>query len=100
MRTTHIVAVLVLISSSTSLAADQPLTPQQTKMVTCNQEAKAKGVSGADRQAFMSECLKTDKTAALTPQQQKMHDCNAHAAGKKGDERKAFMKQCLSAATP
>lgn len=31
----------------------------------------------------------------LTPQQQKMKDCNAHAVGKKGDERRAFMSTCL-----
>ncbi len=30
-------------------------------------------------------------------QQSKMTTCNASAAGKKGDERKAFMKDCLSA---
>jgi hypothetical protein len=33
----------------------------------------------------------------LTPQQQKMKDCNAQAGDKKGDERKAFMKTCLKA---
>jgi len=34
----------------------------------------------------------------LTPQQQKMKTCNADAKAKqlKGDERKAFMKECLS----
>lgn len=32
-----------------------------------------------------------------TPQQEKMKACNAEAKGKKGDERKAFMKECLSA---
>ena len=31
----------------------------------------------------------------LTPQQQKMKDCNAQASDKKGDERKAFMSACL-----
>jgi len=31
----------------------------------------------------------------VTPQQQRMKDCNKDAAGKKGDERKAFMKDCL-----
>ncbi|MFP5390781.1 MAG: PsiF family protein [Gammaproteobacteria bacterium] len=31
-----------------------------------------------------------------TAQQNKMTTCNAEAAGKKGDERKAFMKTCLS----
>lgn len=34
---------------------------------------------------------------AKTAQQSKMVTCNADAAGKKGDERKAFMKDCLSA---
>lgn len=34
---------------------------------------------------------------AATEQQNKMKECNASAADKKGDERKAFMKQCLSA---
>jgi hypothetical protein len=33
---------------------------------------------------------------APTAQQEKMKTCNAEAAGKKGDERKAFMKECLS----
>ena len=32
-----------------------------------------------------------------TAQQQRMTDCNKQAEGKKGDERKAFMKDCLSA---
>jgi hypothetical protein len=34
---------------------------------------------------------------AATTQQNKMKECNASAADKKGDERKAFMKECLSA---
>ena len=34
--------------------------------------------------------------AGKTVQQTKMVTCNADATGKKGDERKAFMKQCLS----
>jgi uncharacterized protein HemX len=34
---------------------------------------------------------------AKTTQQTKMGACNKEAEGKKGDERKAFMKQCLSA---
>jgi len=35
--------------------------------------------------------------AEKTPQQSKMATCNKDADGKKGDERKAFMKECLSA---
>ena len=34
---------------------------------------------------------------AVTAQQSKMTTCNKEATGKKGDERKAFMKTCLSA---
>jgi hypothetical protein len=36
-------------------------------------------------------------SAPKNSQQSKMATCNADAAGKKGDERKAFMKDCLSA---
>ena len=42
----------------------------------------------------------TDKTTADTKansQQDKMKACNEKAADKKGDERQAFMKTCLSA---
>lgn len=35
-------------------------------------------------------------TKVANPQNQKMADCNAKAGDKKGDERKAFMKSCLS----
>ena len=34
---------------------------------------------------------------AKSAQQNKMVTCNADATGKKGDERKTFMKECLSA---
>jgi len=34
---------------------------------------------------------------AKTPQQNKMAMCNKEATGKTGDERKGFMKTCLSA---
>ena len=35
--------------------------------------------------------------AATNSQQNKMKDCNAKAGDMKGDERKTFMKTCLSA---
>ena len=37
------------------------------------------------------------QAAEPTKQQNKMAECNKEAGDKKGDERKAFMKQCLSA---
>ncbi len=75
-------------------AASAP-TKQQTKMGACSADFKATGKPGAERQAFMSECLKKD-SGAKKPQQDKMKTCNADAKGKMGDERKAFMKECLS----
>ena len=50
----------------------------------------------------MSECLKADSkgaSAKQTAQQEKMKSCNAQASkkGMKGEERKAFMSDCLSA---
>jgi Ni/Co efflux regulator RcnB len=38
----------------------------------------------------------SDKTTGKNTQQEKMASCNKEATGKKGEERKAFMKECLS----
>ena len=73
---------------------------QQTKMTTCNADAKTKGLTGNDRKAFMKTCLSADAPAPATgnSQQQKMKTCNADATtkGLKGDDRKVYMKTCLS----
>jgi hypothetical protein len=74
-------------------------TKQQSKMKTCNLEAKGK--LGDERKMFMKECLSAKPAAAAaaagTPQQTKMKTCNMEAKGKLGAERKKFMKECLSA---
>jgi hypothetical protein len=47
-------------AASTTIAAagsTQPGTPQRSKMKTCNADAKVKDVHGADRRAFMKQCL-------------------------------------------
>jgi len=47
-------------AASTAVAAagaTQPGTPQRSKMKTCNADAKVKDVHGADRRAFMKQCL-------------------------------------------
>jgi hypothetical protein len=65
-------------------------TKQQTKMTTCNAEAKDK--KGDERKAFMKECLSAKKEST---QQSKMTTCNKEAGPMKGDERKKFMSECL-----
>jgi hypothetical protein len=94
-----VAAVFVLSLQGQAFAA----TAQQSKMKTCNADAKEKALKGDERKAFMKECLsaKSDEPAgdAKTAQQSKMKTCNVDAKEKalKGDERKAFMKDCLSA---
>jgi hypothetical protein len=75
---------------------------QQERMKDCSTQAGER--KGDDRKKFMSSCLKGgDKKAAgandkKTAQQDKMKSCNKEAGQKKmkGDERKAFMKDCLA----
>jgi len=47
--------------------------------------------------SFAAHAADGDAKKAPTAQQNKMKTCNTEAGDKKGDERKAFMKQCLSA---
>lgn len=67
-------------------------------------EAKAvskdgKPLAGAAKAAFIKKCENENKTdevkSAKTAQQEKMKTCNKEATGKKGDERKKFMSECL-----
>ena len=50
--------------------------------------------TGAFAQSASAPAAAGDKAA--NSQQDKMKACNAQATGKKGDERKAFMSDCLS----
>ncbi|MDD5332310.1 MAG: PsiF family protein [Rhodoferax sp.] len=105
-----LLAVGLSVSLGAAYAADAPAkTPQQQKMANCNKEATGK--KGDERKAFMKDCLSAKPAAAAAApaapasapaadkkvtQQDKMKSCNKEATGKKGDERKAFMKDCLS----
>ena len=77
---------------------------QQSKMTSCNADAKAKNLSGDERKAYMKTCLSAAppaSTTTLNSQQQKMKSCNADATSKglKGDARKSFMSSCLKGST-
>jgi hypothetical protein len=43
--------------------------------------------------------LSASASAQLTPQQQRMKDCNTQASGMAGSARKQFMSTCLSGST-
>jgi hypothetical protein len=91
---------LAMVAGSVYAADAKAPTAQQSKMTTCNADAKTKDLKGDERKAFMKSCLSAKPAAAAdgaTTQQTKMKTCNADAKTKdlKGDERKAFMKDCL-----
>ncbi|MEO8627221.1 MAG: PsiF family protein [Betaproteobacteria bacterium] len=101
--------ILILLAALVSFSVPVlAATAQQTKMKTCNTDAKTKALKGDERKKFMSECLSAAAPAdaspaaaadekKLTPQQAKMKTCNADAKTQalKGAERKAFMSTCL-----
>ena len=87
----------------------KPLTGQQLRMKNCNAEARAQSLKGDERKAFMSTCLKggakdlaareeSKPAATPSPAQAKRKACSAEAKaqGLKGDERKAFVDECVS----
>ena len=108
------------LSLGSAFAADAPAkSSQQNKMASCNKDAGDKKLKGDERKAFMKDCLSAKpaasaSAAAAAPapapapaaaasgkkgsQQDKMKNCNKDAGDKKlkGEERKAFMKDCLS----
>ncbi|MFI4869216.1 MAG: PsiF family protein [Steroidobacterales bacterium] len=92
------VAACAIAAFAVNASADNS---QQTKMTTCNAEAKSKNLAGDDRKAFMKTCLSATPAAApaapMNSQQQKMKTCNADAKkqGLTGDARKQFMSSCL-----
>ena len=98
----HLMTVMAVALAAFSLsahaaeAASAP-TKQQSKMGSCSADFKATGKPGAERQAFMKECLKKE-TDAKTAQNNKMKTCSADfkKTGKAGAERQAYMKECLS----
>ena len=55
-----------------------------------------KKVLGVPALTVAALLLLAPQARALTSSQQRMKDCNAEAGGKKGTERQAFMKTCLS----
>jgi psiF repeat len=76
---------------------------QQEKMKTCSADAKASGKMGAERKAFMRQCMSggmsaEEKSAKRAAKKEKSKACRAEAtaSGKKGAERKAMVKSCMA----
>ena len=80
MKTVQLFAFAAVFAAASAFAADSPSTP--VKPIVTAQLAKPQA----------SEATSGTKIS----QQDKMRHCAKDATGKKGAERKAFMKTCLS----
>ena len=93
------VAACALAAFAVNAAAENS---QQTKMSTCNADAKAKNLTGDERKEYMKSCLSAapPPPAPMNSQQMKMKTCSADARTQKlrGDARMKFMSNCLKGA--
>jgi hypothetical protein len=102
MTKTVCIMVVSLFASGLCITPFSMAAPaKQSKMAACNAQANDKGLgegTGEVREAFMKECLSAKPTKVGGTQQNKMKTCNKQSAerGLKGDERKKFMRTCLS----
>ena len=87
--------IAVPLMTSSALAADAAMTPQQ-RMAACS--AQNKGKKGDDYKQSQSTCLENGPAsvaaAPMTPQQ-RMAMCSAQNKGKKGDDYKQAQSACL-----
>lgn len=99
---TKLISLAVASLFAANLAFAQP--PVGAPVGNCESRAvskEGKPLHGAAKSAFMKKCNRDnpglgDGQGGGKTQQDKMKTCNTDAKGKKGDERKAFMKDCLS----
>jgi hypothetical protein len=73
------------------------LTAHQRKNETCTKRADNRGLEGAERRGFMSDCVKPERAKQQTAQRDKVRNCNRRAAGRRldGEEKKKFVAGCL-----
>lgn len=100
-----VAALTTLLMTGIAVAQTPTPTPTSTTPVGGDGcEAKAlskegKPLAGAAKSAFMKKCMRTsvpdDVRSANMAQQEKMKECNKEGVGKKGEERKKFMSECL-----
>ncbi len=85
MKTFYVLAFASFLTPAVAFADDVATTPQSTKTVVAAAKTDAAPIPAAGAQK-----------PVLISQQDKMRLCAKQATGKKGVERKAFMKTCLS----
>lgn len=87
MKTFYVLAFAGFLAPAVVFADDVATTPRSAKAVVAAATTDAAPIPAADPRA---------QKPVLISQQDKMRLCAKQATGKKGAERKAFMKTCLS----
>jgi hypothetical protein len=94
-----LIAIAALFATSAAHAADPAPAPGKSATAVPVQSVavpvKVAAPAATTAAAATPTAVAPQKTAGLS-QQDKMRECNKQATGKKGAERKAFMKTCLS----
>jgi psiF repeat len=74
------------------------LTPREQRHEACN--ARARGLEGAARRGYMTQCEKPPADARASNAAAQERECARRAHGRRlgGDERRAYVKGCLDAA--
>ena len=88
----HSMIALAALVASFAVQAAEPVTVPTTAATS----PPAASVAAPVKLAPSAAVAAPQKTAATSSQQDRMRNCNKQATGKKGPERKAFMKTCLS----
>lgn len=92
-----IVAALVTLLTTGVSFAQAPVGGEDCEAKAISKEGKP--LAGAAKSAFMKKCMRESKPddvrSAKVAQQEKMKECNKEGVGKKGEERKKFMSECL-----
>jgi len=91
-------AITLGVATFAAQAADKAPTAQQSKMTTCNKEAKAADKKGDERKAFMKECLSAKGADAAPAAAPASPVCEKSAADKKlhGAAAKSHIKKCMA----
>lgn len=90
----HLITLLALAGLALSVHAAEPAKAAPAAKPAAT--AKAAKEAKAEREPAKVASTR-EPSAKQKAQQEKMKACNASAKGKAGDERKAFMKECLRA---
>ena len=103
LSTLALIALFIPFTAQADDAATATTSPAAATATTAPAAAAPTTPAGVPKVAGTPAAAQKTATAPATPQQmatmsqqEKMRECNKQATGKKGDERKLFMKTCLS----